>query len=317
MKLSTVLGLVFSRDRAMQLDGALNSFLLHCKDPEDVRLFVIYNATDSRNARQYTKLSQQYAAHGSISFIEERRFRRDVLGLVLPCSAISASDWFQRVMSILGSRFGSLSNLSWASRSPRYVLFLVDDNIFVRGFSLRDVCVALEENPTALGFSLRLGRNTDYCYMFDKPQALPAFEPVTSHVLKYPWTDAECDFGYPLEVSSSIYRSQELLPLLLQLRFDNPNTLEAQMAAHTFVFKKTNPSLLCYEQSVTFCNPANKVQAIFGDNRAGTDLEYSPDRLAHLFDEGYQIKVESFSDYVPVSCHQEVDLVFERKEPVR
>jgi len=37
--------LIFSKDRALQLDAALRSFLLHCKDPELSEIRILYTTT--------------------------------------------------------------------------------------------------------------------------------------------------------------------------------------------------------------------------------------------------------------------------------
>ncbi len=72
------------------------------------------------------------------------------------------------------------------------------------------------------------------------------------------------------------------------------------------------PALLCYEQSVTFCNPVNKVQTVYA-NRAGTASEYAADHLAELFDQGYRVQVAAYAGFVPSACHQEVELTYERR----
>ena len=308
-----MLGLIFSRDRAMQLDGALRSFFLHCSDPQEVRLCVIYKATSAFHVRQYAQLAREYAGRAPVRFIEQKQFRRDVLQLLLPQSRDDSADGFHRLATRLRAWLGLLGPVWAAGGPPRYVLFLVDDNIFVRRFSLRGIHEELAAHPDALGFSLRLGMNTTYCYALDKPQALPPFTQLGKQVLKYDWTSAEYDFGYPLEVSSSIYRLHELFPFLSWISFDNPNTLEGQLAKRARVFRKSRPHLLCCEQSATFCNPVNKVQTV-NKNRARPTPEYSSERLSQLFDAGFRIKVEAYTGFVPNACHQEIELTFEKLE---
>ena len=134
-------------------------------------------------------------------------------------------------------------------------------------------------------------------------------------VMIYDWAnagDSAYDFGYPLEVSSSAYRVSELLPFLNGLGFHNPNTLEGRMAANVERFRPNKPDLLCYERSVTFCTPLNRVQAVW-DNRVAHTPEYSTERLAEMFDEGYRINVEAYSGLVPNACHEEVKLAFRKQ----
>jgi hypothetical protein len=172
---------------------------------------------------------------------------------------------------------------------------------------LGDICKALEGHGDALGFSLRLGKNITHCYALDLPQNQPNFLAVGNHMLKFDWTSAERDFGYPLEVSSSVYRIDDVLPLVSRVRFTNPNVLEARMSEGVRPFKSRRPYLLCYERSVAFCNPANIVQKEW-PNRAGTDPEQSVDSLADRFDQGHRVDVAHYSGFIPIGCHQEIKL---------
>ena len=99
---------------------------------------------------------------------------------------------------------------------------------------------------------MRLGANTVYCYALHSSQTPPNFTKVTSDILKYDWTSAEQDFGYPLEVSSSLYRVKDIYPILVQIHFRNPNTLEDQLATNKHIYVKTRPNLLCGKLSLTF-----------------------------------------------------------------
>src|SRR4030042_1966805 len=96
--------LIFSKDRALQLDATLRSFLLYCKDPELSEIRVLYTTTTSLHEEQYRQL---------------------------------------------------------------------------------------QKHPYAIGFSLRLGKNTTYCYPLDKGQRLPEFQTIEQDILKYNWTNAE------------------------------------------------------------------------------------------------------------------------------
>lgn len=268
-----IAGVIFSKDRAMQLDCCLNSFFKHCQDPENTKLKVLYTTSSAFHEKQYNILKDSYPM---VRFISEKDFRNDL---------ISAIDTFE------------------------YILFIVDDNIFVQAFSLSDIVETLHDNKNVLGFSLRLGKNTDYCYMLNKNQAFPEFHPQGKSILKFNWVKSELDFGYPLEVSSSVYRVSDILPILTQNGFKNPNTLEVLIDNNKSAFAGTKDELLCYERSVAFCNPVNMVQTAW-TNRAGASQDYSPEKLAEMFDKGYRIDTGIYDGFVPRSCHQEVKYEF-------
>jgi glycosyltransferase involved in cell wall biosynthesis len=271
-----VVGILFSKDRALQLDATLHSFALNCTDRGEVDLHVLYKTTSARHERQYRQLARQYP---EVRFVPEKDFRAQTIELV--------------------EGYGA-------------VLFLVDDNIFVRPCEILGALAALEQHPNAIGFSLRLGTNTTFCYSLRKEQALPYFAPVAGANLKYRWSGADSDFGYPLEISSSLYRTCNILPLLRKISFRNPNTLEAELARRAPQLAPAFPELLCHRLSVTFCNPLNRVQTDYR-NRVGRLSSYSIRVLARRFESGYRLNVASLANFNPNACHQEVPVQLVRQ----
>lgn len=224
---------VFSKDRALQLRATLESLLLRCTDAaEELRVRVLYKACGEMHRRQYDSLKESFP---QVEFVAETDFRIQLLRLL--------------------------------ADTP-YVLFLVDDNIFYRDFSLGGVLECLEAAPGAVGFSLRLGRNTTYCHTQDAPQRVPGCTVLRDNVLCCRWRGADHDFGYPLEVSSSVYRTAHMLALLHDMPFTNPNLLEAGLSRRTGAVEDSFPQLLFFDRSVTFCNPLNRVQDTFANRVA-------------------------------------------------
>lgn len=308
-----MIGIVFSRNRALQLDATLKSFLLHCQDPEYVQLNVLYLATSPVHANQYKELALEYKKSLSLRFIPQNNFRSDLLKLLQPTDELDIWNKIRSQIIHMGPILGFLNTYTPSKRPSTHVLFMVDDNLYVRDFRLSSIESTLNANPDAISFSLRLGANTTYCYAKNSDQNLPNFTLADEGILKFDWTMSELDFNYPLEVSSSIYRLRQLWNLLNRLSFHNPNTLEGRMAARSRYFRKTHPYLLCAEKSIAFCNPINKVQTI-SDNRSGSNPKYSINELANLYNLGYRIRVDSYSGFTPNACHQEVEPVLEKRK---
>jgi hypothetical protein len=322
--LSTI---IFSRDRAMQLDAVLRSMFLHCRDVDNAYIWILYKTTTKQHEKQYQELIMEYS--GLVFFKQQQDFRQDVLSLLNPFENKQFKKlifWWLCTLSKIGPPLGSQFDRVWRRTisqflillsnllmpmAPKdfYILFLVDDNIFVKNFYLKDAIDVLKRKQKLLGFSLRLGKNTTYCYSKGCEQLVPEFNSISDDVSYLDWTRSDGDFGYPLEVSSSIYRLRDILPLLMGFSFDNPNTLEDRMAFNARFFRNKRPFLACYQQSVTFCNPINLVQSII-PNRAGEKIKYSTDELLSRFEQGERIQVEAFNGFIPESCHQEVELRF-------
>jgi FkbM family methyltransferase len=264
-------GVVFSKDRPLQLEATLSSFYRRCADADGVALSVLFTCSDDPQWSAYAALSREYP---QVDFVRETDFRGDLLAL------LAGSD---------------------------LVLFLVDDTLFTQPFTMAEIRAALGAEADALGFSLRLGHNTTYCYSLDQPQRLPLFHEIQTDTLKYDWTGADLDFGYPLEVSSSVYRVADLLPLLNALPFHHPNSLEELIARSTGAYREHRQALLCFSRSVAFSTPLNRVQSSH-PNRASARPELSSASLLARFVGGERVDVDAYAGFLPQACHQEVVL---------
>ncbi|MCX8062443.1 MAG: hypothetical protein N3D16_07665, partial [Anaerolineales bacterium] len=296
---------------------------------EAISITVLYRASSSKLSVQYHQLIKDYP---QVHFIEEKNFRKDLIYLFSrTITNPIMRDWFVlygvlngflrlwryslvefliRILLRFGIQLGRLPFNSWCAE--QYWLLSVDDNIFIRPVKFSEVLFALERDSEAIGFSLRLGKNINYCYMQNVPQNPPAWKinPSNPRILSFNWENAEYDFGYPLEISSTVYRASLLAPLIACLYFTTPNMLESKMASLKKWYARQHPRLFCYSSSVCFCNPLNKVQKDRPYNRSGAGLDYSVEGLAELFDAGKRIDIRIFADFMPNACHQEVDLKF-------
>lgn len=274
-----VLCVVFSKDRPLQLDATLRSLIGCCADLVDLDIQVLYTTSSSQMDALYQTVATE---HRSVSFHREENFKRDLLRLL---------------------------------EASSFVLFLVDDTLVVDTISIDAGVRVLASEPSCLAFSYRLGRNTTYCYTKDKLQRLPPFETLDAGVLTFDWTIAEHDFGYPLEISSSLYRSEDILPLLRALAYRNPNTLESAMAQQVESFRSTRSRLACYAVSIAFSVPANIVQTAWR-NRADTNPSMTVEALADAYARGQRLDIERYQGYVPNACHQEIEFFYTQRPDV-
>ncbi len=268
-----VTGVVFSKDRALQLDALLSSFRKYCLDNEYVDLNVLYKTTSKKHQRQYEQLTIDYP---DVSFIKETKFKTNLLEII---------------------------------EDSKLILFLVDDNLFYQQFKIQSSIDALSGNEDSIGFSFRLGKNITYCYMHQKGQKLPTHKNIKQNQIKFDWSNSYLDFGYPLEVSSSLYRTSNILQLMYDLHYDNPNTLELGFDQVKKYFLETMPEIICFKKSVAFCNPINIVQTSWS-NRSGSKISYNIEFLSEKFEQGYRIDIDNYEKSDIKSCHQEVPIYF-------
>jgi hypothetical protein len=265
----------FSKDRPMQLDLALNTNQTHSVDWQKQEEFVLYKASNIRYEKAYQRVQKE---HSSVFFIPEKNFKNQLLDTL---------------------------------KDYKYVMFVTDDTIFVRDYYLSDILPLMNNFSSAIGFSLRLGENTTYCYPLDTQNKMPEFLKIKDlPMYVFNWREAgRGDFSYPLEVSSSIYRIVNIYEVLAKSDYSNPNSLEWQMAL-TNHRRSNMPYLLCYDNSVAFSNPVNMVQTENNVNRRGNKKKYQPEQLLEKYEKRLRIKSNDFYGFVPSGCHQEVDYEF-------
>ena len=199
-----------SRDRAQQLDGTLRSMQRHCVDLGLARISVVFKATSREHRDAYAVLVRE---HPDVRFILEDDFARTS----------------RRILGVTsGSRLQRFIKRRLFSEELQ--TFVVDDTLFVRSFSLASVSSALASYPRALGFSLRLGETIRFLPAFGAPSTPPMLVhrdgSGDDEIVAAEWVGKEPDWGYPLEISSSVYRRAQLRNLLRQVSFDSPSILE-------------------------------------------------------------------------------------------
>ena len=114
------------------------------------------------------------------------------------------------------------------------------------------------------------------------------------------WRGLPGDWGYPMSLDGHIFRTLAIRRRLVSRRYDNPNTLEAQLALKPLRHR----TMRCYEHSRVMNLPMNRVQRVF-NNRSG---EIDPAGLNRAFLKGARIRLEPFDRFVNDSCHQELPL---------
>lgn len=266
--------IIFSKDRPMQLDLTLATNEKYCIEKNIRNEIVIYKTSNDEYEECYKKVEQE---HPQTQFLKETNFKIDLLESL---------------------------------KKKKYVLFIVDDCIFTRKYSIETISTFLNICEGALGFSLRLGQNTEICYPIREKNDMPYMQAIGNNISAFSWKQgSRGDFSYPLEVSSSIYRVKQLKPLLENLAYNTPNSLEWLLSNSTASFNNIQ-FLLCYNTSPAFCNPVNRVQIDNTVNRTGTNPEYSIKNLLDLYKQGYRINPDTFDGIISNGAHMEAEFQF-------
>lgn len=256
---------IFSKDRACQLDALLRSYALHNKSFDSCATTVIYKASNLEFGIGYELVKQTWDKSTNIKFVEEQHFEKDVLAAIDPIQ--------------------------------QFTMFLVDDIVFKDDFSLNDPQFkALEQVQTNLCLSLRLWKGVNYCYPTNSASRAPElFEDGSFY-----WQGAEGDWGYPMSLDGNVFRTFFIKMFLERFQYTNPNSMEGMLAMYAWMFSNF-PKMLCYPDGSRLLNiPANRVQET-ALNRHESSI--SPEELNNRFLGGEVIDITPFKKFPNNSPH--------------
>jgi len=224
--------LVFSKDRACQLDLLLRSIKHSLTDWRDCRIHVLYTFSARRFERGYVAAMSSHPEFGWTCELDEKeRFRELVLALA------GGNDHIAFLVD------DDVLKAPVSFRESEFQRFLADDSI---------VCV-----------SLRLCPQIDHSYALNRTIAVPRFE----HGTIWNWTQADGEWGYPMSLDGHVFRSRELVPRLERLQFANPNTLESALYRQPL----PQPRAICFLTAKLVNLPFNRIQQSFPNRNMGID----------------------------------------------
>mgnify|MGYP003147066970 FL=1 len=289
--------IVFSKDRALQLDLTLKSInqnLEYCSS-----VTVLYSVSSKDHEDTYTQLAIE---HPNIDFVKQGY-----------------------------SIFEDIDRLVSASNS-NYISFFTDDDIVYRRveFTEEDIDALFSNESLYSCISLRLGRNTvlrDYGDGVMRQDFTPSEVGSRAKGRFIVWNRTTIPVGgywaYPLSVDGHIFERSTIQSfckelLLLDKHYayqgvprekfcweQTPNEFEAKLQRFFFDLP---PLMAAPSESCVVNSPNNRVQETI-QNRNGDTYSYSSGGLATHFKEGRRLALSEipFSD---IACpHQEIDIL--------
>lgn len=261
---------IFSKDRAMQLDLLLTSIDRNAPKLFS-RFYVLYRATNEDHEESYRICSQE---HSLVRF--------------LPDGVAS----FRLAAQLLGD--------------ADHGCFFTDDSVLYRPLPTETPQDLLRGD--VLCFSLRLGRNTTWCYPHAKAQRLPEFEE-GKETLTWDWQRSERDFGYPASVDGHLFRGFTLRTALGNCPPDaSPNEVEDHLVKTFGHHGEEKKFMASYKHSCLVGLPLNAVTQTHR-NRVGERFPFHVDTLVGHYLEGQRIDLEALDFSDVRGAHQEIPLV--------
>lgn len=193
--------IIFSRNRAFQLDALLESLQLYSHSK--IQYIVQYSCSEN-HAQSYQELINRYLGQ-DICFIKESDFRNTLINII-------------------------------RTVKTKYLFFLVDDQVFIKSFKIEDLTGKIQKHTFA---SLRLGKNITNWGIKDVKLSPQYIE--KDNTLEWKWllNKNQHDWGYQFSVDGTIYLTIDILRCIKSIPFKAPNSFEANMNS-VILFKRNN-----------------------------------------------------------------------------
>lgn len=270
-------GIIFSKDRPMQLHLLLESILLNF-DVEDYKLNILYKASNDEYNRGYNMIRDLYP---QFTYKKEESFKTDLLSLF---------------------------------NDSEYTTFFTDDDIIYKSLKItKDELHNIFTFSNAMCFSLRLGLNTVNCYTMQKLNKLNKYNTHSFYqdigliepIISWKVADGTNDYAYPMSVDGHIFKTEYIKSLCETLEYTNPNLFEA------FLSNFTKPEMIIssYKHSKLVNTPINIVQETF-KNLSGKKYNYSSEDLNEMYLDGVIIDLNKMNFSEINGCHQEIRPIF-------
>lgn len=264
---------ILSKDRPIQLYALLESLFANCIDHCLAKICVLVNVSEEF-LKSYEEIEAVFSDY--CEFIYEKDFPTE----------LSKQLMFD---------------------PKRFIMFLVDDIIFKKKFSLRECCSILESDDNYFSFSLRLGEGLNYCYPISSAQKEPTFRLTLDDVLVFKHWGQDGDWGYPMSLDGSIFKTSEFNYIACSLpkgSFKSPNHFEGALASKSSSIK--DKDIICFPESVIVNIPDNRVQ----DEVKNKNQQNDHKRFLTIWGDGLKIDISKLKGLKNNSCHFPVEFEY-------
>lgn len=271
--------IVFSFNRALQLDTLLATMLEHWKSPK-FTLDVIYNTSSPDYQKAYNLLISKMKPYSNIKFHKEEVCSPSVSIKEL-ANAHNLKFWFNNSIRSkkIKTNFRQLCISILEKTSAEHVMFMTDDAMFIDDVAIGSNTLKwISQDTLHNQYSLRVGigmddkdahyiDNGDYLeWNFDKEKG-------------------STNWGYHFSVDAHIYSKDVVLRLFNNLLFANPNTLEGPCREYArrrgWLNNGRGPR---HTKLLSF--PINMVQTVSSNETLGVSIE----KMNQYYLDGYTMR---------------------------
>lgn len=271
-------GIIFSRDRALQLYTLLSSYQKKVKNP--IPLIVFYSTSTHRHSKSYLEIEKYFQDKLRIDFVDHG-----------------------------GNFYDSLVDLLEKINCKK-VFFLCDDNIFIKDV---DLSIMDKINTQDYILSMRCSPYLKYSYTLNTKLHNPKLtkSEISDDLLKFSWFEAPGEWSYPWSIDGHIFSLPLVRSIILSSKFQAPNSFESVLTTFNSIYE--NKYGLCFKFSTILNLPINQVQVEYKIKHG----DITTDFLLEKWVAGYAFETSIFDEYIPISVHEEFIPTFVKRNTTK
>lgn len=273
-----LLSIIFSYNRAMQLDYLLQSILDKFK-VSDYEIAVIYHTT-GEHSKGYQLLIENYKKYNFIKFYERKEgFDKGILPALNCRTHLRFFNKYHFKNKNRDNFKGLLENILKTTKHE-FVMFNTDDGVFYRDFEIKeDVQSMMRNNPTVASYRTYVGENLE-----DVPNYVQKWG--KEYLWDYNFEKKTTHWSFPFAVDGTVYHTKGLLSILRNIAYHNPVTLEE----NAVIYIKRNKLFGIGISPTTSCLVCTKLNRVSVDSSNPT-IHIKPDFLNEKYINGYRLEL--------------------------
>lgn len=265
-----ILNVIFSFNRAMQLDFLLKSSLKHFKF--DYKILVIYHTTGDHYLG-YKKLIEEYSSNQKIIFQEKKENKITFFEKILSrtkLKKIKSENNFKNL----------LENLLFREKLE-FVMFNTDDGYWFSDIELESsILNIIRLNPLSVSYRLYVGDNLEGFPNYVKKWG-------QYYLWDYYFDENLTHWSYPFAVDATIYHRESILSIIKNVDYYNPVTLEDLTVNYIKKQKKFAIGLSPLQSKLV----GTKLNRVAVETKNPT-IHISVDELNRFFIQNYKLDLE-------------------------
>jgi hypothetical protein len=278
-----ILIVVFSYNRAMQLDFLLKSIFSKFKSPE-FKIAVIYH-TSGDHYKGYAKLKIKYQLFENITFLERKKHLMGVKSYLPSLYKIKNFKRFisqSRVFNKRSDNFKYLLERLLKYTDCEFTMFNTDDGFFFGNVIIpQKILDVIKSDPQNMSYRLYVGENLD-----DFPKYVKK-DNNDFYTWNYYENQKITHWTYPFAVDATVYHTRSILEIIKKVAYHDPITMEA-FGVEYITNKKLFKVGIGPITSKLIGTKLNRVST----STLNPTINISPDFLNAKYIEGYELELE-------------------------